>query len=54
VAAQRADLDRLVVDEAAFRRMHADDRMSREKLAEGIESFAQAQAAVEKLLGERL
>jgi transaldolase len=53
-AARDPQLERLPMDEAAFRRLHGADRMSTEKLAEGIESFAQAQAGVEAMLGERL
>jgi transaldolase len=34
--------------------MHEADRMAKEKLAEGIATFAQAQSAVEALLGDRL
>jgi transaldolase len=52
--AKAARVERVVVDEAAFRRMHADDKMSNDKLAEGIESFTKAIVALEKTLAERL
>jgi transaldolase len=46
--------DRIVVDEATFRKMHADDRMAKEKLEEGIQGFTKALVALEKQLDERL
>ncbi len=45
--------ERLVVDEDAFRRMHAEDRMASEKLDEGIRGFIKAIEAAEVLLRER-
>jgi transaldolase len=53
VSAQK-DIARIHVDEAAFRAMHAEDRMAKEKLDEGINGFSKALVALEKLLGERL
>ena len=47
-------IDRIHVDEASFARMHAEDQMASEKLAEGIEGFSKAIVALEKLLEERL
>jgi transaldolase len=52
--AKTAKIDRIVVDEAAFRKMHAEDKMASDKLAEGIEGFTKAIIALEKQLGERL
>ncbi|HEY2511594.1 MAG TPA: transaldolase [Polyangiaceae bacterium] len=46
--------DRIAVDEAAFRKMHAADRMAHEKLDEGIQGFTKALVALEKQLDERL
>jgi transaldolase len=47
-------IERIAVDEASFRKMHAADRMANDKLAEGIEGFTKAMVGLEKLLGERL
>jgi transaldolase len=47
-------IDRIVVDEAAFRRMHAEDKMASDKLEEGIQGFTKAMVQLEKLLGDRL
>jgi transaldolase len=49
-----ADLQPVQLDEAAFRAMHAGDKMAREKLDEGIAGFTKAIQALEKLLSERL
>ena len=53
-AAVGAEVEKIVVDEAAFRAMHAADRMANDKLAEGIAGFSKALVALETLLGERL
>jgi transaldolase len=47
-------MERLPVDEAAFRDLHAEDRMATEKLSEGIEGFSKALVALEHLLENRL
>ena len=47
-------IDKLNVDERTFRQMHEQDRMAREKLAEGIEGFTKAQVLLEKMLLERM
>ena len=49
-----SNIERLSMDEALFRRMHAEDKMSNDKLAEGIEGFTKAIVTLEKLLGDRL
>jgi transaldolase len=46
--------ERIAMDEKTFRAMHADDRMAKEKLDEGINGFSKAIVALEKLLGERV
>lgn len=46
-------VDKIVMDEATFRRMHAEDKMAHEKLDEGIQGFSKAIVALEKLLEER-
>ncbi len=53
-AARSLTMDRLTVDEAAFRKMHAADRMASDKLEEGIQGFTKAIVALEKLVDERL
>jgi transaldolase len=52
--ARAAKVERVAMDEAAFRKMHAADKMASDKLEEGIEGFTKAIVALEKLLGERL
>jgi transaldolase len=47
-------LDKIVVDKAAFDRMHAADRMAPDKLKEGIEGFSAALIKLESLLAHRL
>ncbi|MBK7585915.1 MAG: transaldolase [Myxococcales bacterium] len=47
-------VERITVDKPSFERMHAEDTMAREKLAEGIEGFSKAIEALEKLLEARL
>lgn len=42
------------VDEAAFRKMHAEDKMASDKLQEGIDGFTKAIISLECLLLERL
>jgi transaldolase len=53
-ASARREVARIAVDEAAFRALHAEDRMATDKLEEGIAGFSKALVALEKLLGERL
>jgi transaldolase len=53
-AARVAQLDRIEMNEATFRRMHEADAMARDKLAEGIEGFSKAAISLEKQLSERL
>jgi transaldolase len=47
-------LERLPMDEAKFRAMHAADRMASDKLDEGIQGFTKAMVSLEKQLGDRL
>jgi len=48
------DIEKLTVDAAAFRRMHEQDRMAKEKLSEGIAGFSKAIVALERLLANRI
>jgi transaldolase len=52
--AKAMHMDRIPMDEATFARMHAEDRMAHDKLAEGIEGFSTALAKLEDLLAKRL
>ena len=52
--AAAAALDKIIVDEATFARMHAADRMASDKLAEGIAGFTKALETLEQLLAARL
>ncbi|MFT3776450.1 MAG: transaldolase family protein [Minicystis sp.] len=54
VASAQKDVERIAMDEAAFRAMHEQDRMAFEKLEEGIAGFSKALEALEKMLHERL
>jgi len=53
-AAQSLPIEKIVVDKAAFERMHAQDRMAHDKLKEGIEGFSAALEKLEGLLAARL
>jgi transaldolase len=52
--AKAAKVERMAMDEATFRKMHAEDKMASDKLEEGIAGFTKAIVALEKQLGERL
>jgi transaldolase len=47
-------IERIAMDEATFRRMHAADAMAKDKLEEGIEGFTKAIITLEKALSDRL
>ncbi|MGA3081950.1 MAG: transaldolase [Terracidiphilus sp.] len=53
-AAGAMEIEKIVVDKAAFDAMHAADRMATDKLKEGIEGFSAALVKLETLLGKRL
>src|SRR5258708_38285409 len=52
--AKSMSIERIPMDEAAFVRMHAEDRMAHDKLKEGIEGFSEALVKLESLLSARL
>jgi transaldolase len=52
--AKALKIERISMDEATFRKMHAADPMATEKLQEGIDGFTKAMVSLEKLLGDRL
>jgi len=52
--AAASTIEKITVDKATFELMHEENRMAKEKLAEGIDGFAKALEALEKLLSDRL
>ena len=48
------DLEKISLDEGAFRYLHNEDAMAVEKLAEGIRKFAVDSVKLEKMLLEKL
>jgi transaldolase len=54
VKAKAVKVERIPMDEAAFRKAHAADPMASDKLSEGIDGFTKALVSLEKSLGERL
>ena len=52
--AKTLQIDKISIDDASFRQMHEQDRMSNEKLSEGIAGFSKAIVALERLLANRL
>jgi len=53
-AAKAMTIEKIVMDKAAFDKMHAADRMAHDKLKEGIEGFSAALEKLEGLLATRL
>ncbi|MEY2667139.1 MAG: hypothetical protein RLZZ384_1310, partial [Pseudomonadota bacterium] len=49
-----SSIEKISVDKATFERMHAENPMASEKLAEGIDGFAKALVVLEELLANRL
>jgi transaldolase len=52
--ARAMTIERIVVDEPMFRKMHAADAMASDKLQEGIEGFTKAIVTLEKTLADKL
>ena len=52
--ASESSIEKISVDKATFDRMHEENRMANEKLAEGIDGFTKALETLEKLLSDRL
>lgn len=52
--AAKCNLEKIVMTEETFRRMHAENRMANEKLSEGIAGFSKALEELEALLARRL
>ncbi len=53
-AAKAMNIEKIPMDEKTFRAMHENDRMAKDKLAEGIEGFTKALVSLEKQLGDKL
>ncbi len=53
-AAAAMDIPRVTMDKDTFERMHAEDKMASDKLAEGINGFTNALITLEGLLRDRL
>jgi len=52
--ADAADIKKISVDKATFEKMHAENQMATDKLAEGIDGFSKALVSLESLLSDRL
>jgi len=53
-AAKGMKIEKMHMDEATFRTLHEQDRMAKDKLAEGIEGFTKAIVELEELIGKKL
>jgi transaldolase len=52
--AKAKKIERIAMDEAIFRKMHAANKMASDKLEEGIQGFTKALVGLEKQLGDKL
>lgn len=52
--AQASDLEKIHLDEKAFRWLHNEDQMAVEKLSDGIRKFAADAVKLERVLAERM
>ncbi len=52
--AKAMDIEKVNIDKAVFEKMHAENRMATDKLAEGIAGFEKALVDLEELLASRL
>ena len=48
------DIEKITVDQETFAKLHAENRMATDKLAEGIEGFSKALVQLEELLASKL
>jgi len=48
------DIEKISVDKAMFDKMHGENKMAKDKLAEGIQGFEKALVSLEELLASRL
>jgi transaldolase len=49
-----ASIEKIIMDRATFDKMHEENRMAKDKLAEGIDGFEKALVALEEVLAKRL
>lgn len=52
--AKAMNIQKVTMDKATFEKMHAENRMATDKLAEGIDGFEKALVSLEELLASRL
>ena len=52
--AESMSIEKIAMDKATFDKMHVENRMASDKLAEGIDGFSKALVSLEELLAERL
>ncbi len=52
--AANLSIEKIAMDKATFDKMHTENRMASDKLAEGIDGFSKALVSLEELLAERL
>ncbi len=52
--AAASSIEKISIDKATFDKMHEENRMAKDKLAEGIDGFAKALVVLETLLADRL
>jgi transaldolase len=52
--AKAMNLEKMHMDEATFRKLHEQDRMAKDKLAEGIDGFTKAIVELEEAIGKRI
>jgi transaldolase len=53
-AAKKAKVERIEITERSFRELHEQDRMAKDKLAEGIVGFSKSIESLEEMLMQRL
>jgi transaldolase len=54
IKAANASIEKITMDRATFDRMHEENRMAKDKLAEGIDGFEKALVSLEEVLAKRL
>lgn len=54
IKAATSSIEKITMDRATFDRMHEENRMAKDKLAEGIDGFEKALVSLEEVLAKRL
>lgn len=54
IKAANSSIEKITMDRVTFDRMHEENRMAKDKLAEGIEGFEKALVSLEEVLAKRL